>query len=102
WREPFGLVMVESMASGTPVIAMELGSTTEVIDHAKTGFLCSNVEECIRAIDKVADLDRFYCREYVQNRFSLQAMTDGYEEVYRQILQDKFANNGRIRSMVRN
>ncbi|WP_427160703.1 glycosyltransferase family 4 protein [Aliinostoc sp. HNIBRCY26] len=102
WREPFGLVMVESMASGTPVIAMKLGSTTEVIDHGKTGFLCSNVEECIHAIDKVADLDRFYCREYVQNRFSLQAMTDGYEEVYRQILQEKFANNGRIHSMVRN
>ncbi|HIK07557.1 MAG TPA: glycosyltransferase family 4 protein [Trichormus sp. M33_DOE_039] len=100
WREPFGLVMVESMASGTPVIAMKLGSTTEVIAHGKTGFLCSNVEECVSAIDKVAGLERFYCREYVQKRFSLQAMTDGYEKVYRQILQDKFAKNGHIRSAV--
>jgi glycosyltransferase involved in cell wall biosynthesis len=100
WREPFGLVMVESMASGTPVIAMKLGSTTEVIAHGKTGFLCNDVEECVSAIAKVADLDRYACREYVKNRFSLQAMTDGYEEVYRQILQERFANNGHLRSTV--
>ena len=100
WREPFGLVMVESMASGTPVIAMNLGSTTEVIAHGKTGFLCSNVEECVSAIAKVADLDRYTCREYVQNRFSLQAMTGGYEEVYRQILQERFAKNGHHRGKV--
>ncbi|MBD2254417.1 glycosyltransferase family 4 protein [Nostoc parmelioides] len=100
WREPFGLVMVESMASGTPVIAMNLGSTTEVIAHGKTGFLCSNVEECVSAIAKVTNLDRYACREYVQKRFSLQAMTDGYEEVYRQILQQRFVNNGHHRSTV--
>jgi glycosyltransferase involved in cell wall biosynthesis len=48
WREPFGLVMVESMAAGTPVIAMNLGSTSEVIAHGKTGFLCHNVDEFVR------------------------------------------------------
>ena len=100
WREPFGLVMVESMAAGTPVIAMRLGSTVEVIAHGKTGFLCDNIEECISAIDKVTELDRYACREYVENRFSLQRMTDGYEAVYRQILQERFANNGHIRSAV--
>jgi glycosyltransferase involved in cell wall biosynthesis len=100
WREPFGLVMVESMASGTPVIAMKLGSTTEVIAHGKTGFLCTNVEECVSAIAKVADLDRYACREYVQSRFSMEAMTEGYEEVYRQILQQRFAKNGHHRSQV--
>jgi glycosyltransferase involved in cell wall biosynthesis len=98
WREPFGLVMVESMASGTPVIAMKLGSTTEVIAHGKTGFLCTNVDECVDAIAKVPDLDRYACREYVQNRFSKEAMTDGYEEVYRQILQQRFTTNGHHRS----
>jgi glycosyltransferase involved in cell wall biosynthesis len=98
WREPFGLVMVESMASGTPVIAMRLGATPEVIAQGKTGFLCSNVEECISAIAKVPDLDRYACRKYVQARFSMEAMTDGYEEVYRQILQQRFANNGHHRS----
>ncbi|OCQ98248.1 glycosyl transferase [Nostoc sp. MBR 210] len=100
WREPFGLVMVESMAAGTPVIAMKLGSTTEVIAHGETGFLCNNVTECVRAINKVAELDRYACRQHVENNFSFQRMTDGYEEVYRQILQQKFAKNGHLRSQL--
>ncbi|MBE9007429.1 glycosyltransferase family 4 protein [Fortiea sp. LEGE XX443] len=98
WREPFGLVMVESMAAGTPVIAMKLGSTTEVIAHGKTGFLCNNWKECVNAIDKVAELDRYVCRQHVESYFSLQRMTDGYEEVYRHIMQQKFAKNGHLRS----
>lgn len=61
WREPFGLVMIESMATGTPVIAMELGSAPEVIVHGHTGFLCRTVDECIAAIDKVPQLNRFAC-----------------------------------------
>ena len=88
WREPFGLVMTESMATGTPVIAMELGSTSEVIVHGRTGFLCHSVEECIAAIDKAAQLNRYACREYVFNHFSVQRMTDGYEAVYQQILAE--------------
>lgn len=99
WQEPFGLVMVESMAAGTPVIAMKLGSTVEVIDHGKTGFLCENTEEFVSAIAKITDLDRYACRQYVQNRFSLQKMTDSYEAVYRQILQKRFAQNGRSHSL---
>ncbi|MBD2437675.1 glycosyltransferase family 4 protein [Nostoc sp. FACHB-110] len=100
WREPFGLVMVESMAAGTPVIAMKLGSTSEVIAHGKTGFVCNNIAECVNAIDKAAELDRYVCRQYVQNHFSYQSMTDGYETVYRQILQPKFTKNGHLRSTV--
>ncbi len=100
WREPFGLVMVESMATGTPVIAMNLGSTVEVIAHGKTGFLCHNVEECINAIPKVRELDRYGCREYVKSHFSVEQMTDGYEAVYQQIVRNRFAKNGYIRSVV--
>jgi len=100
WREPFGLVMVESMASGTPVISMKLGSTSEVIVHGQTGFVCNNIQECINAIDQVAELDRYACRQHVEHHFSYQSMTDGYEEVYRQILQQKFAKNGHVRSTV--
>lgn len=101
WREPFGLVMIESMASGTPVIAMRLGSTQEVIAHGNTGFLCDSVEECVAAVGKVAELDRAGCREYVYKRFSYQAMTDGYEAVYRQILADRFAKTvGQFRKSV--
>ncbi|MDZ8067046.1 MAG: glycosyltransferase family 4 protein [Nostoc sp. DedQUE08] len=100
WREPFGLVMVESMASGTPVIAMKLGSTEEVISHGKTGFLCNNIQECISAIDRVTELDRYACRQHVENLFSVEHMTDGYEAVYQQIIAERFSQNGRFRSLL--
>ena len=93
WREPFGLVMVESMAAGTPVIAMKLGSTREIIKHGKTGFLCSSIEEFISAIDEVSLLNRYACREHVANNFSLKHMTDGYEAVYQQIIQQQPIDN---------
>lgn len=96
WREPFGLVMIESMAVGAPVIAMKLGSTPEVIDQGKTGFLCESVEECIAALDKIYEIDRRACREYVQAKFSAQKMTEGYEAVYQQILAQKFSQNGHL------
>ncbi len=94
WREPFGLVMIESMAVGTPVIAIEMGSTSEIIAHNKTGFLCHSIEECIAAIDKTAHLSRHACRNHVVTNFSAQSMTDGYEMVYHQILANRLANNG--------
>ncbi|MBD2314707.1 glycosyltransferase family 4 protein [Desertifilum sp. FACHB-1129] len=95
WREPFGLVMVESMASGTPVIGMRMGSAPEVIAHGQTGFLCDNIEEAIAAIDQVSQLNRHDCREHVQNRFSVQKMVDGYEAVYQQLLAERFSLNGK-------
>ena len=101
WREPFGLVMVESMASGTPVIAMNLGSTSEVIADGKTGFLCNSIEECVSAVRRVEEINRNDCRKHVENCFSVQKMTEGYEAVYQQILAGKFAQNGRLRSLVR-
>lgn len=100
WREPFGLVMIESMATGTPVIAMELGSTPEIIVHGQTGFLCRTVDECIAAIDQVPQLNRLSCREHVVKNFSVEQMTDGYEAVYQQILAERFTQNGYIRSVI--
>jgi glycosyltransferase involved in cell wall biosynthesis len=100
WREPFGLVMIESMASGTPVIAMKLGSTEEVISHGKTGFLCNDIQECISAIDGITKLNRHECRKYVENRFSIKQMTDGYEAVYQQVIAERFSQNGHFRSLV--
>lgn len=94
WREPLGLVMVESMAAGTPVIAMRLGSTPEIIAPGISGFLCDTIEECVAAIPQAAELDRETCRRYVSDRFSVQRMTDGYEAVYRQVLASRFALNG--------
>jgi glycosyltransferase involved in cell wall biosynthesis len=96
WREPFGLVMVESMAAGTPVIAMNYGSVPEVIAHEKTGFICNSIEECVSAVDKVTKLDRYTCREHVDKHFSVQKMVDGYEAVYRQIVAERLAQNGKL------
>ena len=99
WREPFGLVMVESMASGTPVIATELGSTAEVIADGTSGFLCHSVEECIAAFERIPKIDRTACREHVVNNFSVQRMVDGYEEVYQQILTERFVQNGHVHGL---
>ena len=82
WREPFGLVMIESMATGTPVVGMGLGSVPEVIAHEKTGFVCYTLEKMIEAIPGVTKLDRQACRDYIVNRFSVEAMTNEYEKVF--------------------
>jgi glycosyltransferase involved in cell wall biosynthesis len=99
WREPFGLVMIESMATGTPVVGMRMGSTPEVIVHGQTGFLCDTVEECIAAIEPTTKLSRKTCREHVLKNFSVERMTDRYEAVYQQILADRFSNNGYVHSL---
>lgn len=96
WREPFGLVMVESMAAGTPVIAMNMGSVPEVIAHGKTGFICNNVAECIDAVGKVEKLDRYTCREHVENNFSVRKMVDGYEAVYQEIVEKRLTQSGKL------
>ncbi|MFB2938211.1 glycosyltransferase family 4 protein [Aerosakkonemataceae cyanobacterium BLCC-F154] len=97
WREPFGLVMVESMAAGTPVVAINLGSTSEVIADGKTGFLCNDVAECVEAVKKIEKIDRQACREHIANNFSVKQMTDGYEAVYQQILTGRFEHqNGHL------
>ena len=100
WREPFGLVMIESMVTGTPVIAINLGSVPEIVAHGKSGFICSNVDECVAAIDKAVRLDRRGCHDHVLMNFTAQRMTDGYEAVYRGILADRYAKNGRSKSLV--
>ncbi|MEE3719582.1 glycosyltransferase family 4 protein [Tumidithrix elongata RA019] len=100
WQEPFGLVMIESMVTGTPVIAMSLGSAPEVIAQGRTGFLCQNVEECIDAIALTAQLDRRACRDHVLINFTAKRMADGYESVYQKILAEKYLQNGHARALV--
>jgi glycosyltransferase involved in cell wall biosynthesis len=96
WREPFGLVMIESMAAGTPVIAMNLGSVPEVIAEGVSGYICNTIAECIAAVPKIANLSRSTCREYVAHRFGVEQMAAGYEAVYQKILNEKFARNGHL------
>jgi glycosyltransferase involved in cell wall biosynthesis len=99
WREPFGLVMIESMVVGTPVIAFALGSVPEVIVNGKTGWLCDSMEDCVAAIDKVVRLDRYACREHVLWNFTAQRMVDGYEAIYEEILAKRFEQNGRATTL---
>ncbi|HEY9747806.1 MAG TPA: glycosyltransferase family 4 protein [Allocoleopsis sp.] len=87
WREPFGLVMVESMAVGTPVVGMALGSVPEVIVHGKTGFICHNREQMIEAVPGALKLSRQACRDHVVSRFSVNSMVDEYEKAYKMVLR---------------
>jgi glycosyltransferase involved in cell wall biosynthesis len=100
WKEPFGLVMIESMVTGTPVIAMNLGSAPEVIAHGVSGFLCQTVDECIDAIALAAGLDRYACREHVLINFTAKRMADGYEAVYQKILGARYSQNGQSRNPI--
>lgn len=96
WQEPFGLVMIESMATGTPVIAMNLGSVAEVIVHGTTGFICQSYQEMAAMIPAALELNRETCRDYVQNKFSVSQMVNHYEAVYEQIIKNRFNLNGYI------
>jgi glycosyltransferase involved in cell wall biosynthesis len=94
WREPFGLVMVEALAAGSPVIAMNMGSVPEVIADGKVGFVCDTVDECVASVSRLAEINRSACRQHVQDNFSAQSMTAGYEAVYTQMLAKRFSQNG--------
>ena len=84
WAEPFGLVMVESLACGTPVVALRAGAAAEIVDDGVTGYVVDDVDAMVEAVGRVDSLDRRACREAVEKRFSTEAMLDGYEEVYAQ------------------
>jgi len=97
WREPFGLVMTESMAAGTPVIAKPLGSVPEVIADGKTGFLCDSVDDFVNAIQRLGEIDRRVCRAHVEDNFSIKSMVDGYLDVYAKLMRKRFEKNGHSR-----
>jgi glycosyltransferase involved in cell wall biosynthesis len=83
WPEPFGLVMIEAMACGTPVIAFKHGSVSEVMDNGVTGFVVNDTEQAVDAVHRVRDLSRARCREVFENRFTASRMATDYMEVYR-------------------
>jgi len=86
WPEPFGLVMIEAMACGTPVIAYESGSVPEVMEDGITGFVVREPGEAAEAIGRVTDLSRARCREVFETRFTATRMADDYMEVYEQMV----------------
>lgn len=85
WPEPFGLVAIEAMSFGTPVIARPFGALPEIVEEGRTGFLPTTLDEIVAAIRAVDSLDRSRCRDSVRRRFSVARMADDYEEVYRRI-----------------
>jgi glycosyltransferase involved in cell wall biosynthesis len=85
WPEPFGLVMIEALARGTPVIAFRRGSVPEVIQHGVTGLVVDDVAQAVKAVQRVHELDRGLIRAIAERRFSVEAMTTAYLRVYRRL-----------------
>lgn len=86
WDEPFGMVVVEAMAAGTPVLAYRRGSMPELIKDGETGYLAGDEDEMVGMMDRVRALDRGRCRKWVEERFSVGQMVDGYERLYQEFV----------------
>ena len=86
WNEPFGMVMIEAMACGTPVLAFPEGSVPEVVDDGKTGFICNDIDAMAEAIGRVDTLDRAACRARVEDYFSTDRMVAEHVELFEQLL----------------
>ena len=82
WPEPFGLVMIEALACGTPVVARPCGSVPEIITPGRTGFLADTLDEIVEALRSVDRLDRAQCRREAERRFGVERMVDDYDAVY--------------------
>ncbi|HVC90055.1 MAG TPA: glycosyltransferase family 4 protein [Acidobacteriaceae bacterium] len=85
WEEPFGLVMTEAMACGTPVIAYRRGSVPEVIDDGVSGYIVDNMEDAVEAVGRIPALSRLKIRKVFEDRFSARRMCHDYIEIYRRI-----------------
>jgi glycosyltransferase involved in cell wall biosynthesis len=94
WPEPFGLVMIEALACGTPIIAYRCGSVPEVIQDGVTGYIVEDIDQAVRAVDRVAQLDRRRCRQVFEERFSVERMARDYLRTYRQLVQQPPPHNG--------
>jgi glycosyltransferase involved in cell wall biosynthesis len=86
WPEPFGLVMAEALACGTPVLALRAGSVPEVVRDGVTGFICDTEDELVMAAGRLGGLDRWTCRREAEQRFSPAAMARAYERVYEGVI----------------
>lgn len=88
WPEPFGLVMAEAMACGTPVIAFRHGSVPEIMVDGVTGFIVAGVDEALAAVQRIGRIDRAACRRHFERRFSTERMVDDYLDLYRQLVAE--------------
>ena len=86
WPEPFGLVMIEAMACGTPVIAFNQGAVPEIVRHGLTGFIVETVQEAVKAVPRLAAIDRATVRATFERYFSVEVMAANYEAAYARVL----------------
>ena len=91
WEEPFGIVMAEALACGTPVIGLNRGAVPEVVQDGVTGFVREDVDGLVEAVGRIGDIDRAKCRQSAERSYSAKAIVDGYIEVYRAMLARKAA-----------
>jgi glycosyltransferase involved in cell wall biosynthesis len=87
WDEPFGLVMVEALASGTPVVAMRRGSAPELLRHNETAYIADDLADMITGVDRVAQLDPLRLRQEAEQRFCPEKMIKGYLDAYQAVLE---------------
>jgi glycosyltransferase involved in cell wall biosynthesis len=85
WPEPFGLVMIESMACGTPVIAYDCGSVPEVMEDGVTGYIVRDMDDAVKGVNRIRDLSRSRCREVFERRFAAERMASDYVDVYKRL-----------------
>ena len=85
WEEPFGLVMIEALACGTPVIAMRRGSVPEILHHGRTAFIADDLAGMVAAVDRAPELDPAHLRQSAIDRFSVERMVEGYIAAYEAI-----------------
>jgi glycosyltransferase involved in cell wall biosynthesis len=83
WAEPFGLAMVECMVAGTPVLALRVGSTPELVEEGVTGFLAEDVDDLVKAANRLDEIDRIRCAKVARERFSPRHMAERYLSIYR-------------------
>jgi len=95
WPEPFGLVMIEAMALGCPVISFTRGAAPEIVVHGKTGFLVHNVNEMVRFIPRIDEIDRDVARMYVERNFSAHVMAEKYVKIYKKIIAQSKTHSAR-------
>jgi glycosyltransferase involved in cell wall biosynthesis len=89
WPEPFGLVMIEAMACGTPVVAYRRGSVPEVLGDGSAGFVVEGLNDAAAAVKKIGAISRQRCREVFEERFSVRRMAEEYVAIYRRLLQPR-------------
>jgi glycosyltransferase involved in cell wall biosynthesis len=89
WPEPFGLVMIEAMACGTPVIAYRRGSVPEVLEDGVTGWVVEGYEEAVQAVARITTLNRARCRQVFEERFAVSRMAQDYLKLYQRLVQPR-------------